>query len=729
MNPDARILLQALGDDGYLSACWEETPGGKFRWRVGTPATALAKIDEIGDTTNVWYGVNRMAGPPARGGRGEATDITRVTCLWADLDPDKPGYPGSLEEALTIIDGLPDPAFIIHSGHGAQPIWLLTGDEFDTGTPERHADITGLMKRWGQLISSRARARDWDVDPVWDLARILRVPGTLNLKDPARPVRARLEQVGGAALTYGEVLGLLAEHEHRPAVSSAQFQQPAQRAPTSYTAPDVDALVTRGITEGSQDNQLRDVVWDYVRAGMSKIAIRAVWDTIAARTPRLKPGDWTGNDFDRHYDGAIRKLAATQGTAAAAPPAGHVPAAAQPAAALPVVDLVQLAAAGIKEPERIAGGMLYRGSVHDLAGQPGGGKTTVLCWWLLTHIRDAGTVMFLDEESGAEQATEKLLDLGATPAELAAVTYVPFPARSWNAADVAQLHDLIRVRQPGIIAFDSVAAFLAIAGQDENSATDVTAFWQRVLVPCARQFGAAVVAVDHTGKADHGGYGRGSGAKKAASDVQYIAETVKPFSRSQDGLLRLTTSPGKDRRGWLPMAWEIRVRTGRPLRLEITELADGAAGAPDMPPAKAKLLEALTAIGSEDTPVTARVLVDWIVEHYGHGLTRQTYSKHLNELKNEGIAGVVDLGTGRDKLWFPSPSVTAYPSPCDRDEGDDPDADAGSRNRSSGTRKPVADASPPTYPSTSPPSIGGDDDDTPRRAAAAAAAAPAQAAS
>lgn len=326
MNPDASILLQALGHDGYLSVGWQP-PGGTFLHRVGTPATALAKIDELGDTADVWYGVNRMADPPARGGRGEASDITRVTCLYADLDPGKPGYPPTLSDALAIIDGLPDPGFIVHSGHGGQPIWLLTGAEFDTSTPERHADITALLKRWGQLIAGRARARDWKVDPVWDLARILRVPGTLNLKDPARPVRARLEQLGGVPLTYDDVAGLLAEHERPPRVSSL-FQQPAQRIPTGYTAPDLGVLVTGGVPAGTdQDPQLRDAVWDCARAGMSKESAHAVWDAVVARTVLLRPGQpWTDADFERHWSGVTKITGPGPGITGMLPAAGPVPA-------------------------------------------------------------------------------------------------------------------------------------------------------------------------------------------------------------------------------------------------------------------------------------------------------------------------------------------------------------------------------------------------------------------
>jgi hypothetical protein len=392
---------------------------------------------------------------------------------------------------------------------------------------------------------------------------------------------------------------------------------------------------------------------------------------------------------------------------------------------LPDFDLGALAEAGIKEPERLAGGMLYRASVHCLAGVPGGGKTTLMAWWMLQHIRDGGHVMLLDEESGPEQAAEKFLDLGAIPDELRPprFTYVPFPARGWNATDVAQLHALITERNPGIIGWDSVAAFLAIAGADENSASDVTAFWQKVLMPCARRFGAAVIGIDHIPKnGDSAGYGRGSGAKKAASDVQYMMETVKPFNRQQDGILRLTTAPGKDRRGWLPTAYQIHVKTGEPVTLEISEATEQiTSGKIEMKPGKAKLWEALQAIATEAQPASAGQLVDWIARTHGHGLKRPTVSTYLNELAADGLAQPVSVKPGLPKFWYPL--ITDGDTRRSDPSGDTPIKSVSGRNDQAHsrdqhvsavqgqfqpTRNPSPDASALTRQVVSAPPIGAD---------------------
>lgn len=204
-------------------------------------------------------------------------------------------------------------------------------------------------------------------------------------------------------------------------------------------------------------------------------------------------------------------------------------------------------------------------------------------------------------------------------------------------------------QRPGLIIWDSSAAFLSRAGFDEDRAGDVTKFWSGVLTPCARRAGAAVLAIDHVVKSGAATrYARGSGAKLAAVDVAYLADATVPFSRSQDGILTLTVT--KDRRGWLHRSHRIEV-TRSPLHLNVTE--QHAPTSKTRPPAQAKLLEALGA-----DPVTVHVLVDRVEANHGHGLTRETVSKALKALLLDGLADKIDQGNGRPALWFKAAGQT-----------------------------------------------------------------------
>jgi predicted ATP-dependent serine protease len=215
----------------------------------------------------------------------------------------------------------------------------------------------------------------------------------------------------------------------------------------------------------------------------------------------------------------------------------------------------------------LADGYLYAGQLHSITGPPDSGKSTIALWWALRELRAGRTVLLLDEESGRESVAEKLRDLGATPDELARLYYAEFPGRAWDAHDIAALTQLVEEVRPDLIVFDSMAAFMARAGREENDARDVTTFTNEVLLPLARKHRAAVVYLDHVG-ADP------DGAKLASVDVAYTLDLVTPFSRNQSGLVRLTVT--KDRRGYLHRRHDVAVLVGEPVRLQFTRADDKA---------------------------------------------------------------------------------------------------------------------------------------------------------
>ena len=89
-----------------------------------------------------------------------------------------------------------------------------------------------------------------------------------------------------------------------------------------------------------------------------------------------------------------------------------------------------------------------------------------------------------------------------------------------------------------------------------------------------------------------------------------------------------------------------------PLRYEVTVTApdNAPSGGSDMPPARAKLLEALR---SSDGPATGEQLVERIVEKHGHRLKRETVSRNLNALATLGLVDCLnpEAGFGEAKLW------------------------------------------------------------------------------
>jgi hypothetical protein len=127
--------------------------------------------------------------------RVRADEVLGVVGLWADIDVAGPHhqsakrYPPTRTAALTVLERVPlRPTLIVDSGHGLQAWWLFQEPYFFEGGEER-METAAVARAWDQTIAAHARHFGWDVDPVGDLARVLRVAGTYNHKgDAAVPV-------------------------------------------------------------------------------------------------------------------------------------------------------------------------------------------------------------------------------------------------------------------------------------------------------------------------------------------------------------------------------------------------------------------------------------------------------------------------------------------------------------------------------------------------------------
>ncbi len=100
----------------------------------------------------------------------EIKDVCGLSTLWADIDAhDKPK-----EEAWQIVERLnPPPSVIVDSGGGYHAYWLLDGfypTPDETARDDAGAIERGLVKHMGGDMAAT------------DLARIFRIPGTLNIK-------------------------------------------------------------------------------------------------------------------------------------------------------------------------------------------------------------------------------------------------------------------------------------------------------------------------------------------------------------------------------------------------------------------------------------------------------------------------------------------------------------------------------------------------------------------
>lgn len=297
-------------------------------------------------------------------------------------------------------------------------------------------------------------------------------------------------------------------------------------------------------------------------------------------------------------------------------------------------------------PERLEG-LLYASALHSLSGPPEVGKTTLVASWTVNLLNVGRRVVIIDEESGAEQTADRLRSLGAdADAADRLLDYVPFPGLRWTEQDVRDLVQLLGT-DTALVVVDSATAALSVAGLDEMSNRDVPELYRRVLLHAARTSGAAVVILDHVVKSDEKNrYARGAGVKLGLVDVALRVDPLSAFTRQQSGAFAVEVV--KDRLGWLHRRHEAKVDVGDG-RLTVTVAPvddEHTSSGPKLPPATAKLLEAVQACNRG--ALTQSEIVDAVVTKHGHGLRRETVTRGLTHLVTLGLLDTLD---DKPKRW------------------------------------------------------------------------------
>lgn len=180
------------------------------------------------------------------GARGGDADARWLIAMWADIDIAGPGHansqglPTSVAEAERIYADLPTPTMVVATGGGLHAWWLLAEP---VAIEQRRKDVEDFVGSWQTMLGAHANRYGHRVDRTTDLARVLRVCGTLNHKYGSR---VTLHSVGtwppglieGKGWTPGplhsadELAALCAKHEPKPQRTEAKVRR-APAAPQS----------------------------------------------------------------------------------------------------------------------------------------------------------------------------------------------------------------------------------------------------------------------------------------------------------------------------------------------------------------------------------------------------------------------------------------------------------------------------------------------------------------
>jgi hypothetical protein len=111
-------------------------------------------------------------------GKGKAEGVLPGWIVWVDLDAKD--FPDGMEGLRRKLAEFPiPPSIIVASAHGLHAYWLLR-EEHDS------AELSAVSKLLAAALGG---------DHAFDAARLLRLPGSFNRKDPEHPVEATIEKL------------------------------------------------------------------------------------------------------------------------------------------------------------------------------------------------------------------------------------------------------------------------------------------------------------------------------------------------------------------------------------------------------------------------------------------------------------------------------------------------------------------------------------------------------
>jgi len=223
-----RNFIELLSRKGNYGHYWLKQSRATIWWDVKD----LPEAPRLPEDT--YFGVHPSRTRKSRSQRTLESDIAAINCLYADIDSKI--FSGGKPAAANHIKTLPvRPTVIVDSGGGYHCYWILR-DPFILDSPLKEEVAKALQSRWVAFVGGDKA--------VHDLARVLRVPGTLNYKyDPPRQVQVAYSNL---QLLYSidELESALPELEHREEEDDDEeegddLEYPAPTQPNSLTLQEV----------------------------------------------------------------------------------------------------------------------------------------------------------------------------------------------------------------------------------------------------------------------------------------------------------------------------------------------------------------------------------------------------------------------------------------------------------------------------------------------------------
>lgn len=184
----------------FLSELWPDDvpPGGSIQmWRLSDKKTfSFTNVNASaewakgyqGEDVYIAAGLGPAFAKPSKT-RTPAGRILGIPGVWADIDvnggpENKTGAAPTLDAALEVANCALPPSIIVNSGYGIQAWWLFEEPWLFHGDGSEHQrnQAANIVRSYQAALRDFSRQQGFNIDSTHDLARLMRMPGTVNCK-------------------------------------------------------------------------------------------------------------------------------------------------------------------------------------------------------------------------------------------------------------------------------------------------------------------------------------------------------------------------------------------------------------------------------------------------------------------------------------------------------------------------------------------------------------------
>ena len=422
---------------------------------------------------NAYFGVC-----PRSQRKGTKETIKTVNCIWADVDAKD--FAGGKKEALERLQqfGMA-PTIIVDSGHGYHGYWLLKEPEKIAG-PTDIGKIESHLKALADALGGDRQAAE--------LARVLRLPDTFNLKDPSAPLPVTMVHC---------------EPDRQYTLSDFECLLPIDM-PEQIQIANPSGWITQALAELREGNR---------NATFAKIGGRLHrdgWlpqDIVTLLEPHAVANNFPPDELRREVAGLCLRYPSGISSPSSTIYTQETETESNLLEALPLAsffDQVDSQIAWVIE------GILPKEGAGILASPPGYGKSWMLLDLAVEHARGGkwlgqfptiqGRVLYLDEESSPALLRHRLTRLlsakGLSPDQLDIHLSVGQGLSFSNRNSVGRLRQLLEKLRPALVIVDSL---IRVHRAEENSASEMSQVF-KIVKDLIRKFGCTFIFADHQRK-------------------------------------------------------------------------------------------------------------------------------------------------------------------------------------------------------------------------------------